>query len=201
MQYLKDDVRNRIDRAALKEFRDKGYAGASMKGIASEANTSVGNLYKYYRSKEELYEKLIGTVYERLVGYIQQFDKVNLDERAQAIFFGLVEEIMEIFNEHSVEISVLLNHSRESKYENCKKIFVDFATRIFTEMIRYQMAAEGKKLRDDFIIYLVSHSLVESIAIIVREKDDGLEVKRLILTLIEIFYTDMMSKLDRETME
>ena len=199
MQYLKDEMRQRINNAALKEFDKKGYTDASMRGIAENANTSVGNLYKYYRSKEELFEKLIGTIYERLVGYIQKFETVKLDENAQAIFYGLVEEIMEIFNENSLEISVLLNHSRGSKYANCKGIFVAFATRIYTEMIDYQMQSKGKKLKDGFMIHLISNSLVESIAIIVSEKRAGAEVKRLILKLIDIFYTDIADQLDYET--
>jgi AcrR family transcriptional regulator len=198
MQYLKDAVRNRITDEALKEFYEKGYAGASIRSIAVRANTSTGNIYKYFESKEDLYEKLIGSVYDRLTAYIKRFDKVELSENAQAVFFDLVEEIMEIFNESSMEISILLNQSASSKYENCKGIFVDFATRIFTETAQYQLSLERKRLKSNFIIYLVSYSMVESIAIIVRERQDGAEVKKLILNLIDIFYADMIGKLETE---
>ncbi|MDD5018561.1 MAG: TetR/AcrR family transcriptional regulator [Eubacteriales bacterium] len=198
MQYLKDEVRNRIVNEALKEFGEKGYSGASIRGIAGKSNTSIGNIYKYYKSKEDLYENLIGSVYDRLVGYIKQFDEVELNEKAQSVFYKLVEEIMEIFNENSTEISILFNQSKGSKYENCKRIFVNFATRIFTETIQYQLSVKGRRFKDNFIIYLISYSLVESIAIIVKERHDGVEVKRLILNLIDIFYTDIINKLDSE---
>ena len=201
MQYQKDEVRNRIIEEALREFNEKGYEGASMRSIAKKSNTSVGNIYKYFKSKEDLHENLIGSIYDRFVDYIKKFDKVELNEKAEIIFYKLVEEIMEIFNEKSVEISILLNESKGSKYGNCKSIFSDFVTRIVTERMKYELSLKGKKLRNNFIIYLVSKSLLESIAIIVKECSDGEEVRRLILNLIDIFYTDIINKLDIEDIE
>lgn len=200
MQYLKDDVRDNIKEAALIEFMEKGYEGASIRCIASRSNGSVGNIYKYFKSKEDLYENLIGTVYHRLTDYINQFDKVELNEDALDVFNKLIEKIMKIFNENSNEISTLLNRSKGSKYENCKQVFVEFITRTVTSSMEYELAKEGRELTDNFIIYLLSHSLVESIAIIVREKQDGQRVKTLILQLIDIYYSELLDKIDsRET--
>lgn len=198
MQYLKDEVRKSIEEEALKEFMLKGYEGASVRNIAKNSNTSVGNFYKYFSSKEDLYENVIGSVYNRFIDYIKRFDTVELNENAEVIFYGLVEEIMEIFNESSAEISILLNQSKGSKYENCKSIFVDFTTKIVTDKMKYALSIKGKRLRDNFVIYLVSNSLVESIAIIVKERQDGAEVRRLTLNIIDIFLNDIINKLDSE---
>ena len=198
MQYLKDEVRKSITEEALKELTLKGYEGASIRKIAKNSNTSVGNLYKYFRSKEDLYENVIGSVYNRLIDYIKRFDTVELNEKAESIFYNLMEEIMDIFNESSTEISILLNQSKGSKYENCKSIFVDFTTRIITERMKYELSIRGKRLRDNFSIYLVSNSLVESIAIIVRERQDGAEVRKIVLNIIDIYFTDIINKLDSE---
>lgn len=198
MQYLKDEVRNNIAAAALKEFTEKGYEGASIRSIAQKSNTSVGNLYKYFHSKEDLFENIIGSVYHKLVNYIKQFDKVEINDKAQVIFYELMEKIMEIFNENSREISVLLNQSKGSKYENCKSIFIDFITRITTEEMKYELSMKGKRLKDNFVIYLISYSLVESIAIIVKERHDGSEVRKLVLNMVDIYYGDIVNKLDCE---
>ena len=196
MQYLKDDVRDKISQAALIEFMEKGYDKASIRGIAKRANSSVGNIYKYFKSKEELYENLIGAVYHRLIGYINQFDQVELNEEAVVVFDNLIKKIMNIFNENSNEIATLLNNSEGSKYENCKEIFVEFITRIVTSSMQYKLSKEGKELTDNFAIYLLAHGLVESIAIIVREKRDGALVKKMILQMNDIYYSDLLSKLD-----
>jgi len=198
MQYQKDEVRKRIIEEALSEFNEKGYEGTSIRNIAKKSNTSVGNLYKYFKSKEELHENIVGSIYDRFVDYIKQFHRVELNEKAEVIFYKLADEIMEIFNKNNVEISVLLNESKGTKYENCKNIFVDFITRIVTEKMQYELSLQGKKLEDNFIIYLISQSLVESIAIIVKKCSDGAEVRKLTINLIHIFYTDLINKLQTE---
>jgi hypothetical protein len=180
MQYLKDEVRNKIVKEALKEFKQFGYKGTS------------------FNSKEDLYENIIGTLYHMIIDYINQFDEVELNDKAELIFYELMEKIMEIFNESSTEIAILLNKSEGSKYENCKNTFIDFVTRIVTEKMKYELSVEGKRLKDNFVIYLISYSLVESIAIILEKRSDGAEVRKLILNIIDIFYTDIKNKLDFE---
>jgi AcrR family transcriptional regulator len=47
-------TRTRIVEAALRLFRENGYARTTMRAIASQAGVSVGNAYYYFNSKEEL---------------------------------------------------------------------------------------------------------------------------------------------------
>ena len=198
MQYLKDEIRRGIEREGLREFKELGYKSASVRSIAKNANTSVGNFYKYFKGKEDLFENLIGPIYERLMEYIRQFDEVQLNEKARQIFYELMEKILEIFNENSTELSILFNKSSDSKYENCKCAFVDFVTRIVTETMKYELSFKGKRLRDNFIIYIVSHSFVEGIAVVLEKRPDGAEVRRNVLNMINIFYMDLVEKLDIE---
>lgn len=198
MQYLKDEVRKKINEQALIEFRQKGFQGASIRSIVKNANTSIGNFYKYFKSKDDLYESLIGPVYNKLSDYINQVDRVELNEKAESIFYELMEKIMEIFKENSAELTILLNKNEGSIYEKCKGNFVDFITRVVTEKMKYELKLQGKLLKDNFIIYLLSYNLVESMAIILREKEDGSEVRKLIIDVIDIFYKDIISKLEYE---
>ncbi|HEY5589207.1 MAG TPA: TetR/AcrR family transcriptional regulator [Candidatus Paceibacterota bacterium] len=201
MQYLKYEVRKNIVEQALVEFKKLGYKRTSIRSVAKNSQTSVGNFYKYFQSKDDLYEKLIGSVYDKLMDYINQFNKVEVNEKADEIFNELMEKIMEIFKASSTEITILLNKSEGSKYENCKKTFVDFITRIVSEKMKYELLLQGKRLKNNFIIYLVSYNLVESISIILREKEDGTEVRKLILDIIDIFYSDIIGKLDSENID
>lgn len=200
MQYLKDEIRREIEKEGLKEFRELGYKAASIRSIVRNSNTSIGNFYKYFKSKDDLFESLVGPVYERLMVYFRQFGEVELNEKARLIFYELMEKILEIFNDNSTELSILLNKSSDSKYENCKSIFVDLATRIATETMIYELSLRGRSLRDDFIIYVVSHSFVEGIAVILDKKEDGTEVRRLVLNLISILYMNIDEKLDSENL-
>ncbi len=198
MQYLKDEVRNCIEEQALKEFKEFGYKGASIRNIAKKSNTSVGNIYKYFQSKEDLYESLIGSVYHKLMNYIEQFNKVDINDKAEYVFYELMDKVIEVFEENSTEIAILFNKSHGSKYENCKNTFVEFINRIVTETTKYKLSVQGKKLKDNFIIYLISRSTVESMAIILEEKEDGAEVRRYMLSIIDIFFMHLEDHLNKE---
>jgi AcrR family transcriptional regulator len=196
MQYQKDEIRKNIIEEAIKEFDFKGYKSASVRDIAKSAGTSVGNIYKYFQSKEELYESVIGSVYHKVMDYISQFKKVELNDKAEDIFYDLLEKIMEIFDDNRLQLSILLNKSEGSKYENCKTTFIDFITRIVTEVMEYSLSLQNRKMKDNFIIYLLSYSLVESIAIILKEKSESFVVRKLIFDLIDLFFKDVLSKLE-----
>lgn len=67
--------------------------------------------------------------------------------------------------------------------------------------MKYELSMKGKKLKDNFAIYIVSYSIVESISIIVKERHNGTEVRKLILNMIDIFFTDIINKLDTEDIQ
>ena len=106
--------------------------------------------------------------------------------------------ILAIIEESSVELSILLNKSSGSRYENCKSTFIGLISEIITGMISYELASKGKKLKDSFIICLLSNSMVESISIILTEKEDSAEAKALILALIDIFFGNLAEKLSEQ---
>lgn len=66
--------RGRIQRAARSVFADRGYAGASIELIARAAQLSVGAIYLYFRSKEDLYVSLIE---EALAGLDAEMSRVR----------------------------------------------------------------------------------------------------------------------------
>lgn len=51
--------RRRIQQAARAVFAEKGYSGTSIEAVARAAQLSVGAIYLYFRSKEDLYISLI----------------------------------------------------------------------------------------------------------------------------------------------
>lgn len=51
--------KNEILVAAEKVFAEKGYVSVSMEDVAQSAEFAVGTLYKFFRSKEELYSEII----------------------------------------------------------------------------------------------------------------------------------------------
>ena len=62
----------RIHEAAKKEFLEKGFLGASLRTIVKLAGVTTGAFYGYYRSKEELFEALVGRQYEMFMGFFRR---------------------------------------------------------------------------------------------------------------------------------
>ena len=58
-------VKAKIDRAAIDLFAAKGVDGVSIAEIAAAADVSQGALYRHYRSKDELAERLFSLAYRR----------------------------------------------------------------------------------------------------------------------------------------
>lgn len=54
-----EDRRSQILEAALKEFAEKGFRGATNKDIADAAGVSTGLIYFYFKSKEDLYFAIV----------------------------------------------------------------------------------------------------------------------------------------------
>ena len=54
---------NLILSAAMKEFLEKGFRAASLRSIVKAAGVATGAFYGYFKSKEDLFEALVGTQY------------------------------------------------------------------------------------------------------------------------------------------
>jgi AcrR family transcriptional regulator len=64
---LRADAQARLERAALRVFARRGYAGATVRDVAREAGVAQGLLYNYYRGKHEL----LAAVFRRSAADVQ----------------------------------------------------------------------------------------------------------------------------------
>lgn len=67
MSDLEKNTLEKIFAAAREEFWVKGFKSASLRNIVKSAGVTTGAFYGYYKSKEELFEALVGEQYETLM--------------------------------------------------------------------------------------------------------------------------------------
>jgi AcrR family transcriptional regulator len=68
----KSDIEPRILHAARKRFLDDGVDAASLRHIARDAGTSIGMIYYYFPTKDDLFLAVIEEVYEKLLADLEQ---------------------------------------------------------------------------------------------------------------------------------
>ena len=73
MQVKKDDIQNKILSVAERLFIKNGYENTSLKMIAERSYISKSNIYRYYRSKEEIYETLVGPARTEIIKLLSFF--------------------------------------------------------------------------------------------------------------------------------
>ena len=171
MQYLKDNVKDNIIRAALNEFSEKGYRDSSMRVIAKNANIVMGNIYRYFDNKEALFINTVGPVYDRIAGVTAKIQaEIEAakgpweDAQDMALIRRLYGQILESFSGHGKEILILLDKCQGSTYENTKKELIAQIQSVLENRL-----AQEVKLNDTFIFYVLASAFVEGICVILRD--------------------------------
>ena len=59
----RSNIRTRIQHAARKRFLNEGVDGASLRRIAKDARTSIGMIYYYYPTKDDLFLAVVEEIY------------------------------------------------------------------------------------------------------------------------------------------
>lgn len=104
----------RIHQAAKAEFLEKGYKGASLRNIVKSVGMTTGAFYGYYKSKEELFEALVGEHYQYIL---------TCFKKAQRQFAELPHEQQpEVMSEISGLCMYDMLHYAYAHLEECKLI-------------------------------------------------------------------------------
>lgn len=171
MQILKDDVRDKIIRAAIREFSEKGYRGSSMRVIAQNAGIVMGNIYRYFKNKEELFNSAVGPVYSHISGMtarveaeIEAVKGPWTDEQAVEMIRRIYGRILETFSGHGAELLILLDKSSGSIYGNTKEDLIGEIERILLKRLSQEI-----ELADPCICHVIAAAFTEGICVVLRE--------------------------------
>ncbi|MDX1797882.1 MAG: TetR/AcrR family transcriptional regulator [Candidatus Lokiarchaeia archaeon] len=82
---IKKEKRNLFIISALSVFEKKGFNNTRIKDITNKANTSVGNFYNYFNSKEDVIEVLISGLAELMISKFRELFIYFRDNRIPPI--------------------------------------------------------------------------------------------------------------------
>lgn len=79
MQYLKKAIKTKIIASAVEEFRLNGFHEASVRIIAQNAGVSLGNVYRYFRDKEDVFTAVVAPFLAEARGVAERFRTAEAD--------------------------------------------------------------------------------------------------------------------------
>lgn len=88
-----EKLKQKILKEASKLFSEFGFFGVSMEDIAQKLNISKAALYYHFKSKKEIYLKVLERSFERLIKNIE--GKISKTKSEEEIIFKVIEGYLE----------------------------------------------------------------------------------------------------------
>ena len=158
-----EDTEKNILNTARKHFLKDGFSGASLRNIVKDAGLTTGAFYKYYPTKEALFDALtdpyiehIYQIYDRVV---EDFEKLSAKEQTSNMSDTSgdgMDQMIDYIYEHYDNFRLLLKCGDSGKFETFIHNMVD-------REMRYSLEYVKKTKEDGIEIPIVGESLMHMI--------------------------------------
>ena len=115
----------KIQQAAMDEFAEKGFLGASLRQIVKQAGVTTGAFYGYFSSKEALFASIVEPHAAALMGRFMeaQVSFAEMPEEEQPEHMGLepsqcVHWMVDYICDHREQVKLLLCKAEGTSYEH-----------------------------------------------------------------------------------
>lgn len=173
-----EGVYERILECAMKEFLEKGYTDASLRTIASEADTSTNSIYVRFKDKEGLFAAIVEPVSEKFISHFLNVQEIfhgfNIETQRREVgrySENAMIEMVDFIYDHFDEFSLLLDASYGTKFNNFTDRLVSMEeeyTWKWLEATGSRMEPEGEMTKEFY--HIMTTSYFEGIFEVVRHK-------------------------------
>jgi AcrR family transcriptional regulator len=187
-QVLKEEVRNRIIEAATIEFFNSGFNNATVRNIAKLAKITPGNVYRYFESKDAIYEAVVLEGYNKLNSIIKKQTKIEIGSKPSIELLNensrndinkqiecVIQEVIRVCYDDKMSLLILLRDNRKNSSLDIKFGMQNWFEENFD--IIYGKTGISKHL---------AYCFTEGIINIVLEEEDDLAIK--IKELVKFFF-------------
>ena len=199
-QVLKDSVRDTILKNAGEEFLEQGYEKASMRSIAQKSKMTVGNLYRYFKSKDELSDTIVSPTYLLLNSMIDKITggKLNMHtdgsglpedpEELRGMLRSVSEGLVDIYTDHRTEVNILMMGTTVNK-----RLTAWFSA-VLARMISKSIGCPISDSRIELLSISYAESICGGIRTMLRNSQESSEsLKKLVLIYLNS-YLNMLSQ-------
>ena len=127
MQTKKEEIRNRILAVSERSFIKNGYSDTSLNMIAGACSISKSNIYRYFRSKEEIYETIVGPARQSIMKLIRRFGSKEYAGNYTEDKINEVSDVLaKVMSEYRSSILIMLKSGEKKEQEAIRAAMSDF---------------------------------------------------------------------------
>jgi AcrR family transcriptional regulator len=191
MQIKKDDIYDSVLNIARKEFLEKGYKDTNMRTIAQKAGVGLSNIYNYFTSKDNIFQKVLTPAIAALE---KTMDEHHSEANLSISIFESREYLkrqtqlfVELILKYRDELRLLLFKSHGSSLEDFKEKYIDQQTKTGLKYLRLMKERYPHINIDisDFFIHTMSSWWISILGELVMHDLTRKELERFISEYIE----------------
>ncbi|NVK18495.1 MAG: TetR/AcrR family transcriptional regulator [Methylocystaceae bacterium] len=201
VQILKEEVRERILQSAERLFVLLGYQKATMNAIADDANMAVGNIYKYFPSKQKLFHAIIDDEFVSQLRSLTLERVKSLNDPSQIEQIKSIDEtntgkLLDFWITNRNKTIILLARSKGSKYEEFAKEYVQ----LMIDFSNAQLPVMRPNLTNTEMFQFVFKNRIEDtvrdIVLILEKYETDAEIKRAFATSWSYHYAGIQGLIE-----
>ncbi len=188
MQTKKEEIRTQICETALKLFAESGFKGTTMADIAKAAGISVGNIYRYYMNKEDLFYSIITpALVTRLKSFLTKRKEALrgmevIESRTADSFNSMAREYNQFLVDYRLHFLVIMSKAEGTIYEGVKDEIVSLLENLTYQYIDTLKDKKTIQLssQKNFLIRVIYDNFINALVSIAKNYRDP-EDARLLL--------------------
>ena len=158
MQIKKKEVYDEIIQSASRLFAKRGIQNTTLRNIAENAHISVGNIYNYFESKEEILDVIAEQTTNKLNNFLNnEFERIIRELNFEGLY-DLVNTLLPCQNEYEIygeQFITLMERTEGTKYQCYKKSLLRVVDNFFVEYMREPKYAYIRKSLSCFFTQLL----------------------------------------------
>lgn len=200
MQVQKEEMKEDILAAAQYEFLKRGYKSASLRTIAKKANTTIGNLYNYFDSKEAILDEIIGDIPQQIQHVFE--NHAALDPELFDLELNTIEKLCQVIDTYMPslfcfdlllrnEVIILLEGCENTRYEG----FREQVYQVFYSHIAEHFAGvdETQVIGKELYMNTVVTTIIDAIIYISKNKSSYEEGVKVLVEYMKLIIIGLMS--------
>lgn len=167
MRPVNDKLAADILGAGRREFLEKGYEKASLRGIASSLGVTTGAIYRYYQDKEAVFQAIVKEPAEELLTRYREIQREFADQPVKEQLSGLSEVsknghnwMFQLIYDNFEAFKLIVCCSNGTSYEHYIDLLVDVEVNASLALME-KMEKEGLKIHriEEDLIHILANAM------------------------------------------